>query len=86
MTTNELIEKYGIGHNCLSDAYDLGKAHTLAECENRETEWWDVLFNNHIQTKQDAIQECIQELKKYFDEDSWCIEILEEFKEKNNVR
>lgn len=28
MTTNELIEK-GIGHNCLSDAYDLGRADML---------------------------------------------------------
>jgi len=28
MTTNELIEK-GIGHNCLSDAYDWGRADML---------------------------------------------------------
>lgn len=33
MTTNELIEKYGIGHNCLSDAYDLGRICMLREIE-----------------------------------------------------
>lgn len=38
MTTTELIER-GIGHNCLSDAYDLGRhdaeteLNTLGECE-----------------------------------------------------
>ena len=31
MTTNELIEKHGIGHNCLSDAYDLGRADAIDE-------------------------------------------------------
>ena len=31
MTTNELIEKHGIGHNCLSDAYELGRADMLKE-------------------------------------------------------
>lgn len=30
MTTNELIER-GIGHNCLSDAYDLGRQDALKE-------------------------------------------------------
>lgn len=35
MTTNELIENYGIGHNCLSDAYDIGyqKGRAEAMCE-----------------------------------------------------
>lgn len=38
MTTTELIER-GIGHNCLSDAYDLGRhdaekeLNALGECE-----------------------------------------------------
>lgn len=30
MTTMELIGK-GIGHNCLSDAYDLGRAEAIEE-------------------------------------------------------
>ena len=30
MTTMELIER-GIGHNCLSDAYELGKADAIKE-------------------------------------------------------
>lgn len=30
MTTTELIER-GIGHNCLSDAYDLGKTDAIEE-------------------------------------------------------
>lgn len=34
MTTMELIEKYGIGHNCLSDAYALGMMHGLDGMEN----------------------------------------------------
>lgn len=33
MTTLELIEKYGIGHNCLSDAYALGMMHGLDRLE-----------------------------------------------------
>lgn len=33
MTTMELIER-GIGYNCLSDAYDLGKAEAYAEVDN----------------------------------------------------
>lgn len=31
MTTMELIEKRGIGYNCLSDAYDLGRAEGRKE-------------------------------------------------------
>lgn len=34
MTTTELIEKYGIGHNCLSDAYSLGLADGLDGMEH----------------------------------------------------
>lgn len=34
MTTLDLIEKFGIGHNCLSDAYALGMAHGLDGMEN----------------------------------------------------
>lgn len=30
MTTMELIER-GIGHNCLSDAYELGRADAIVE-------------------------------------------------------
>lgn len=33
MTTLDLIEKYGIGHNCLSDAYALGMMHGLDDKE-----------------------------------------------------
>lgn len=29
-----------------------------------------------------VIDECIDELKKYIDEDSWCIELLEQLKER----
>ena len=31
MTTLELIER-GVGANCLSDAYDMGKADAIEEC------------------------------------------------------
>lgn len=31
MTTMELIERRGIGYNCLSDAYDLGRADAYKE-------------------------------------------------------
>ena len=31
MTTLELIEKHGIGYNCLSDAYELGRADAIEE-------------------------------------------------------
>lgn len=31
MTTLELIEKHGIGHNCLSDAYELGRKDAIEE-------------------------------------------------------
>lgn len=31
MTTLELIEKHGIGHNCLSDAYELGRQDAIQE-------------------------------------------------------
>jgi len=34
MTTLELIEKHGIGHNCLSDAYELGRADGYSQAEN----------------------------------------------------
>jgi len=38
MTTLELIEKHGIGHNCLADAYELGRQDAIqefrAECES----------------------------------------------------
>lgn len=33
MTTLELIEKHGIGHNCLSDAYELGRKDAIEEFE-----------------------------------------------------
>lgn len=33
MTTLELIER-GIGHNCLSDAYELGRADAIELIEN----------------------------------------------------
>lgn len=35
MTTMELIDR-GIGHNCLSDAYELGRADAIAEIEKRD--------------------------------------------------
>lgn len=34
MTTMELIEKHDIGFNCLSDAYDLGRADAIDELYN----------------------------------------------------
>ena len=35
MTTLELIEKHGIGHNCLSDAYDFGRKDAIEEFKER---------------------------------------------------
>ena len=52
MTTNELIEKYGIGHNCLSDAYDFGRADMLKDViaiveSIKKTKWhWKESFSN----------------------------------------
>ena len=34
MTTMELIER-GIGHNCLSDAYELGRADAIKEYHDK---------------------------------------------------
>ena len=36
MTTLELIENHGIGHNCLSDAYDLGYQQGRAEPKEKD--------------------------------------------------
>ena len=43
MTTLELIER-GIGHNCLSDAYDLGRADAIEEFAHALKE----TFNNEF--------------------------------------
>lgn len=53
MTTLELIENYGIGHNCLSDAYALGMMHGLDALENA------VEFAEK-KARVDAIEECMQ--------------------------
>lgn len=45
MTTLELIER-GIGHNCLSDAYDLGRADAINEFVTRFEEQYSRMTIN----------------------------------------
>lgn len=57
MTTLELIER-GIGHNCLSDAYDLGRADAIRERE----EFWEMQNNlAYEQGRADKYQEIVSE-------------------------
>lgn len=62
MTTNELIEKYGIGHNCLSDAYDIGykqgKADTITKVFNAG------FASGYEKGRADAIEEFANEVIK----------------------
>lgn len=67
MTTMELIER-GIGHNCLSDAYELGRADALDECIVKLEELYE-------QTK-------YPQYNHYCNGIEDCIDILDELKEK----
>lgn len=63
MTTLELIER-GIGHNCLADAYDLGRAdaieeyrkemHDMIEGDEEFTDWqkYEILECNELVAEQ----------------------------------
>lgn len=71
MTTNELIEKYGIGHNCLSDAYALGMMHGLDGMEN-------AVRLAEEKARVDAIEEAKAYLSKKIDEMDMRIKNAEE--------
>lgn len=64
MTTLELIER-GIGHNCLSDAYDLGRADKYQEITS---EYMLLTEKQVAEIKTDAVEECIQAI-----EDTKCL-------------
>lgn len=64
MTTMELIEK-GIGHNCLSDAYDLGRAEAERDFQNSDY-WNDYLAQVIKDAKADAIEEFVSNFEKEF--------------------
>lgn len=55
MTTNELLEK-GIGHNCLSDAYELGRADIISEIK-------DIIANYHAHIEDDAMADIFSDLE-----------------------
>lgn len=57
MTTLDLIEKYGIGHNCLSDAYALGMMHGLDGMEGAAR-------LAEEKARVDAIEDCISIVDK----------------------
>lgn len=93
MTTLDLIEKYGIGYNCLSDAYALGMAHGLDGME-------DAVRLAEEKARADAFEECINFIKDHSGEhyidcdgcyggelvtvfilDDWMCDVLEKLKE-----
>ena len=61
MTTLELIER-GVGHNCLSDAYDLGREDAERDFQNSDY-WNDYLAQVIKDTKADAIEEFVSFVK-----------------------
>ena len=46
MTTTELIEKHGIGHNCLADAYELGRQDAIQEVKEIIISWSNRVVGN----------------------------------------
>lgn len=70
MTTLELIER-GVGANCLSDAYDLGRAdeqlQSIEDAKQQATEYLNALNKAkeeaYEQGKADGIDECINLIK-----------------------
>ena len=69
MTTLELIEKYGIGHNCLADAYALGMAHGLDVLE-------DAVRLAEEKARVDAIEEYKCRLLELCDGGEECVECV----------
>lgn len=66
MTTTELIEKHGIGHNCLSDAYDLGYQEGRADKYREITSEYMLLTEKQVvEIRADAIDECIKFIKDH---------------------
>lgn len=72
MTTIELIEKHGIGNNCLSDAYELGRKDAIDEFKNI----WDERVKDLIDWCKDKRLIGLQQADFIFDE------IAEQLKEK----
>ncbi|MDO4801134.1 MAG: hypothetical protein Q4A15_03110 [Prevotellaceae bacterium] len=63
MTTIELIEKHGIGHNCLADAYELGRKDAERDFQNSEY-WNDYLQKIISDAKADAIDELLNNVSE----------------------
>lgn len=77
MTTMELIER-GIGHNCLSDAYDLGRADAYEELFKRIYKH----FEGHIRNVFGK-DEILDEISNLIDEYLIYIRLQEQLKEQN---
>lgn len=67
MTTLELIEKHGIGHNCLSDAYELGRQDAERDFQNSDY-WNDYLQKIISDAKAEWIEEFREKINKYLNE------------------
>ena len=75
MTTMELIER-GIGHNCLSDAYELGRADALEDTELFREIFLEELVNQSVDREEAIMYRdiCTMSWNKY----------LNQLKEQNN--
>lgn len=79
MTTNELIEKYGIGHNCLSDAYDLGRTDAIEEYNGYRRKVIDIATTEDIrQLKRVATIDISENLIKELSQEDLLRVILDE--------
>lgn len=70
MTTLELIEKHGIGHNCLSDAYDLGYQQGRAEQKDEVVLEFEKIYREGLQDPTDKskiklIELCVKVMAKW---------------------
>lgn len=77
MTTMELIENHGIGHNCLSDAYALGYSQAETDYHKQTEKDRQSAFDcGYQQGRADAIDEFKVRLLESCDGGEECIECV----------